>query len=354
MWSKSMRHVKRESTAHAGADEDERPRGHGSSCRELRHGVDPVEISHGAPIGDDGVAVSRQVRSERFCPKALSQGSEGRQHSAVASAAVQDDHGRGWIGQPGVAVHMERRSTRQLNPAIRWVYQGRGEVGRRPSRIPPNMRIVHVRSLVDTLGAVQGPMRTPQQERSRRRVAALLDAASEEFAERGFTAATTTGVAARAGVPIGSLYQWFPDKDALLYGLADRHLTEGSATMLHALDRARAAVDLESSVRVLVEATVEANSGDPRVHRILYREAPRPAELQDRLSALEDALTDWVADELRRRRIARRPKATLRARTLVLAIEALVHDLVLDPPPGITRAAAVSEVVAAAVAIAKA
>jgi AcrR family transcriptional regulator len=181
-----------------------------------------------------------------------------------------------------------------------------------------------------------------------------LDAAAEEFAERGFTAATTTAVAARAGVPIGSLYQWFPDKEALLYGLADRHLTEGTSTLLDALDRAEAAPNLESSVRVLVEAAVEANSGDPRVHRILYREAPRPPELQARLAALQDALVDRVAGELTRRGIAGDRAPTLRARSLVLSVEALVHELVLDPPAGTSRQAATSEIVVVAVAIARA
>jgi AcrR family transcriptional regulator len=201
---------------------------------------------------------------------------------------------------------------------------------------------------------VQGPVRAPRQERSRRRVSALLDAAAVEFAEKGFASATTTAVAARAGVPIGSLYQWFPDKEALLYGLADRHLTEGTEAMLAALARARAAPDLESSVRLLVQAAVDANSGDPRVHRILYREAPRPAELQGRLAELQDALAGWVADELARRGVARGKRAALRARTLVLAVEALVHELVLDPPSGVSRRAAMGEVVAAALAIARA
>lgn len=197
-------------------------------------------------------------------------------------------------------------------------------------------------------------MRAPQQERSRRRVAALLDAAADEFAEHGFTGATTTGVAARANVPIGSLYQWFPDKEALLYGLADRHLTDGTETMLAALGRAEAAENLEASVRVLVEAAVDANSGDPRVHRILYREAPRPPELQARLATLQDTLVDWVAAELTRRDRGPSEAPHLRARTLVLVVEALVHDLALDPPPGITQEAAIAEVVEAAVAIADA
>lgn len=194
----------------------------------------------------------------------------------------------------------------------------------------------------------------PRQDRSRRRVAALLDAAADEFAERGFAGATTTAIAARAGVPIGSLYQWFPDKEALLYGIADRHLTQGTDTVLRALARAQAAPDLESSVRILVEAAVDANSGDPRIHRILYREAPRPPELQARLGELQDALTEWVGGELERRGAAGGKAGSLRARTLVLTVEALVHELVLDPPAGVTRRTAVREVIDAAVATARA
>lgn len=201
---------------------------------------------------------------------------------------------------------------------------------------------------------MQRSIRAPQQERSKQRVAALLDAAADEFAERGYTAATTTNVAARAGVPVGSLYQWFPDKEALVTGLAYRHLDQGTQILLAALGRAEAAPDLESCVRVLVEATVEANSGDPRVHRILYREAPRPPEIQARLVTLEDALTTWVADELARRGATGQPAPILRARTLVLTVEALVHELVLDPPAGVSRQAAIDEVVTAALAVARA
>lgn len=184
-------------------------------------------------------------------------------------------------------------------------------------------------------------------------MAALLDAAADEFAEAGYAAATTTAIAARAGVPIGSLYQWFPDKEALLYGLADRHLTEGSAQMLDALERATAAPDLEATMRIMVRAAVDANAGDPRLHALLYREAPRPPELQARLAALEDALAHWTRDELVRRSVCDRRIAGVRARTLVITVEALVHELVLDPPPGISRRRAVDEVVRAALAIAR-
>lgn len=65
--------------------------------------------------------------------------------------------------------------------------------------------------------------RQPQQARSRERVEQILDAADAVFVEMGFAAATTNHVAARAGVSIGALYRFFPDKDALLVALAARY-----------------------------------------------------------------------------------------------------------------------------------
>lgn len=56
-------------------------------------------------------------------------------------------------------------------------------------------------------------VRQPQREKGRLRVAALLDAAQQVFAEDGFDAATMTAIAARAGASIGSLYQYFPTKE---------------------------------------------------------------------------------------------------------------------------------------------
>src|SRR5262249_19964005 len=64
--------------------------------------------------------------------------------------------------------------------------------------------------------------RAPQRERGKRRVAALLKAAASSFAEKGYDAVTMTEVAARARAPIGSLYQFFPSKEALADALLDR------------------------------------------------------------------------------------------------------------------------------------
>lgn len=79
--------------------------------------------------------------------------------------------------------------------------------------------------------------RVPSQERGRRRVALILDAAEEVFAEVGYEAATNTEIAGRARTSIGSLYQFFPNKEAILDAVADRYL-----------ERLRALYDEELSV----------------------------------------------------------------------------------------------------------
>ena len=68
--------------------------------------------------------------------------------------------------------------------------------------------------------------RHPQRARGKERVAQLLQAGAEIFAERGFDAATMTEIAARAGASIGSLYQFFPNKDLLADSLHTANLDE--------------------------------------------------------------------------------------------------------------------------------
>lgn len=66
--------------------------------------------------------------------------------------------------------------------------------------------------------------KTPRRARGKLRVAALLEASSIVFAEKGYEAATMTEIAQRAGASIGSLYQFFPSKEALAETLANRYL----------------------------------------------------------------------------------------------------------------------------------
>ncbi len=68
--------------------------------------------------------------------------------------------------------------------------------------------------------------RVPTQARGRERVAAIVAAAEAVFGEAGYETATTNAIAARAGVPVGSIYQYFADKQALLHAVADDYATE--------------------------------------------------------------------------------------------------------------------------------
>jgi AcrR family transcriptional regulator len=70
------------------------------------------------------------------------------------------------------------------------------------------------------------PRKQPVQQRSAERLARILEAAAQVFEDRGFEGATTEAIAARAGVSIGSLYQYFPGKAAVFRALADRFLTQ--------------------------------------------------------------------------------------------------------------------------------
>lgn len=64
---------------------------------------------------------------------------------------------------------------------------------------------------------------TPQQSRSQQRVDLILQTASNLFMEVGYESATTNAIAERAGISIGSLYRYFPDKESILRELSDRY-----------------------------------------------------------------------------------------------------------------------------------
>lgn len=66
--------------------------------------------------------------------------------------------------------------------------------------------------------------RVPKQDRSRRRYDEILDAAANVFAKEGLEAATTNEIADSAGMSIGSLYQYFDDKEAIIAALWDRYV----------------------------------------------------------------------------------------------------------------------------------
>jgi len=93
--------------------------------------------------------------------------------------------------------------------------------------------------------------RLPKRARGKERVARLLQAATEVFAEKGYEAATMTEIAARAGAPIGSLYQFFPVKAALADTLVQNYVALLAAD-LEALEARAHRIDTQTLVESLL------------------------------------------------------------------------------------------------------
>lgn len=73
---------------------------------------------------------------------------------------------------------------------------------------------------------INNEQRTPIQNRSKKKVQQILDATVEIIAEKGSAGLSITWIAKRAGVTAGSMYQYFPNKDAIVYALAEFYLEE--------------------------------------------------------------------------------------------------------------------------------
>lgn len=92
----------------------------------------------------------------------------------------------------------------------------------------------------------------PKQKRGEQRVAAILNAASEVFAEVGYEAATIHQIAERADTSIGSMYQFFANKDAILKALVERYVERATAVFAAMNVDSMATASLEDSVRLIL------------------------------------------------------------------------------------------------------
>ncbi len=180
------------------------------------------------------------------------------------------------------------------------------------------------------------PRKKPRQERSRRTVAAILTAAAQVLERRGYAGATTDTIAERAGVSVGSLYQYFPNKDAILVALAERHMEEGSRQLRTMLDGIRPeAVELRTLIGHSVDAMMALHRNEPKLHRVLFEEAPLPPSLRGQLRRYEDEFAESLASLLADLPGMHIQNPALAAHIVVRSIEGLIHGFVLHPPADI-------------------
>lgn len=158
----------------------------------------------------------------------------------------------------------------------------------------------------------------PRQARSTELVAAVLQAAAQVLADEGIQRFTTARVAERAGVSVGSLYQYFPNKASILFRLQADEWEQTAAMWRRILeDGRRPPLD---RLRALVEAFIRSECDEAQVRGALSDAAPlyrdAPEALQARRS-VEDTMQAFMAEVL--------PKATRTTRAL--AVELVTNTL---------------------------
>jgi AcrR family transcriptional regulator len=155
-----------------------------------------------------------------------------------------------------------------------------------------------------------------------------LEATARILVKEGFDKASTSRIAEVAGVSVGSLYQYFPSKEALVAALIDRHNQEVMQAVQGELAEA-ANLPMEQAVRKLVWVAVKAHRVDPKLHRVLAEQIPRVGKLE-KIQTFNRQNHVLFADYLENHRDEiRAVNLELAAFVCVTSIEALTHTAVL-------------------------
>jgi AcrR family transcriptional regulator len=162
-------------------------------------------------------------------------------------------------------------------------------------------------------------------------VDALLAATARVLVKEGYDRASTNKIAEAAGVSVGSLYQYYPSKEALVAAVIDRHTGEMMGLVREALARVTS-LPLAEAARELVKVMMDAHRIEPKLHRVLVEQIPRVGNLEaiesldTEACALVRAYLEAHRDEIK---VANLDVAAFVA---VTSVEALTHAAVLRRP----------------------
>ena len=172
------------------------------------------------------------------------------------------------------------------------------------------------------------PRKYASQDRSRATVDALIEATARILIREGFDKASTNRIAEVAGVSVGSLYQYFPSKEALVAAVIDRHNQEVrqvvQGELAEAVNR-----PIGQAVRKLVAVAVKAHRIDPKLHRVLAEQIPRVGRLEKVKTFNREYYALFKNYLESRRDEIRAVDLGLAAFVCVTSIEALTHTAVL-------------------------
>ncbi|HXV97773.1 MAG TPA: TetR/AcrR family transcriptional regulator, partial [Anaerolineae bacterium] len=166
--------------------------------------------------------------------------------------------------------------------------------------------------------------RVPQQGRGQRRVDKILDTAAQLFTEIGYEAATTNAIAARADTSIGSLYQFFPNKEAILQALAARYLDQLRALYDQVLTAESAHLPLPALLDRIIDPLAEFKPAHPGFEPIFFGAHTSPS-----LAAAAEELHQAVIRRVEAIFAARAPQLEADQRRLYALISVAVVGALL-------------------------
>ena len=193
------------------------------------------------------------------------------------------------------------------------------------------------------------PRKVPRQERSQRTVERILEAAAHIFDEAGYSETSTSDIASEAGVSIGSLYQYFPNKDSMLLALTQAHIETTTLDLSQMISEFDPGADLQDVLRALINFLVEQHELD-QLHLLIAHTAPRTHEIGSALDQARSQLVQLAASYLKSTNSGSN-SSLLTARMLVATIDAGVHDVILRESRGKARDRATELTVATAMSI---
>lgn len=188
--------------------------------------------------------------------------------------------------------------------------------------------------------------RAPQQQRAHQTKDVILNAVTRVLLRYGVEAVTTNRIAEAAGVSIGSVYQYFPNKQAIFEALHERHLEDiGRIVSAKLIEHAEA--PLATLLRALIDAMIEAHSAEPELHELLSTQVPHRADQGAREIEvrLKKAFHLAVASRIQELPLGRDLDRVLFV--LPNMVESLTHAVVLRRPPGVSLKAAREETISA-------
>ncbi|MGH7281000.1 MAG: TetR/AcrR family transcriptional regulator [Polyangiaceae bacterium] len=193
-----------------------------------------------------------------------------------------------------------------------------------------------------TRAAAVRPRKLPTQARAQDTVEAILAAAKRVLVLDGYEKTTTNRVADVAGVSIGSLYQYFPSKAALVSELIRRHM----AKMLEVLSSTAASGEtrtIEEASRTVIRAVFAAHRVNPKLHRVLIEQMPKLDTIEN-IDSFETQTQSLVENFLMSHHAELRPKnVKLAARVCLLAVRGTTLWTVMRAPDQLEDTAFIEE-----------